>query len=58
MECPKVQKEKNTKCELNTVNKNTSLTSVVSCLDDNLNYTFAKSCKGGNYLFQQFYILF
>jgi len=49
MDFPKVKKEENTKCEPNTENKNTTLTSVVSCLDDNLNYNFAKSCKGGNY---------
>lgn len=49
MDFPKVKKEENSICELNSANKNTSLSSVVSCLDDNLNYTFAKSCKGGNY---------
>ncbi|CAH1713183.1 unnamed protein product [Aphis gossypii] len=47
MDFPKVKKEENSICELNSANKNTSLSSVVSCLDDNLNYTFAKSCKGG-----------
>ncbi|XP_025209223.1 histone-lysine N-methyltransferase trithorax isoform X1 [Melanaphis sacchari] len=47
MNCPKLKKEENPLCELNTANKNTSLSSVVSCLDDSLNYTFAKSCKGG-----------
>lgn len=51
MDHPKVQKEDNSKCELNIANENISLTSVISCLDDNLNYNFAKSCKGGNYLF-------
>ncbi|XP_022167884.1 histone-lysine N-methyltransferase trithorax isoform X3 [Myzus persicae] len=47
MDFPKVKKDENTKCEPNTATKSTTLSSVVSCLDDNLNYTFAKSCKGG-----------
>lgn len=45
-----VQQELNTKCELDESNKNINSVSVVSCLDDNLNYTYAKSCKGGIYL--------
>lgn len=49
MDFPKVKKEENINCEPNTENKNITLSSVVSCLDDSLNYTFAKSCKGGNY---------
>uniref|UniRef100_A0A2S2PCD6 Histone-lysine N-methyltransferase trithorax n=1 Tax=Schizaphis graminum TaxID=13262 RepID=A0A2S2PCD6_SCHGA len=47
MDGPKFRKEENSVCELNTSNKNTSISPIVSCLDDNLNYTFAKSCKGG-----------
>lgn len=50
MECLEVQQAANIKCELNKSNKNLSLPSVVSCLDDSLNYSYAKSCKGGIYL--------
>lgn len=31
-------------------NKNTFSKTVDPCLDDNLNYTYANSCKGGKYL--------
>jgi len=51
MDCFQAQQELNTKCELNQSKKNISSVSVVSCLDDNLNYTYAKSCKGGIYRF-------
>lgn len=50
MEYQLVQQEINTSCEQNK----SDLTSVISCLDDNPNYTYAKSCKGGNYLFYLF----
>lgn len=45
------------KQEINTCEQkksDLSSTSVISCLDDNSNYTYAKSCKGGNYLFYLF----
>lgn len=44
-----VQPDIETKCELKNSNKNLISESVVSCLDDNLNYTYALSCKGGIY---------
>lgn len=43
------EQETSLKFDLNESNKTISSTSVVSCLDDNLNYTYAKSCKGGSY---------
>lgn len=52
MNCSLVQQESNSKCELNDKsNKNINSDTIVSCLDDNLNYTYAKSCKGGTYFF-------
>jgi hypothetical protein len=51
MEYLQAKQEANIKYELHKSNKSISLPSVVSCLDDNLNYTYAKSCKGGLYLF-------
>lgn len=51
MDYQQVQLKTNTESELNKSDKNISLTPIVSCLDDNLNYTYAKSCKGGKYLF-------
>lgn len=50
MDCSLIQQEANIKCELNKSNKNVSSGSVVSCLDNNINYTYAKSCKGGIYI--------
>ncbi|XP_025421628.1 histone-lysine N-methyltransferase trithorax isoform X2 [Sipha flava] len=47
MEYLQAKQEANIKYELHKSNKSISLPSVVSCLDDNLNYTYAKSCKGG-----------
>lgn len=47
MDCTKVSQESDPKCEFNNSNKKVDLASVVSCSDDNLNYTYAKSCKGG-----------
>lgn len=35
--------------ETKNANKNPISESIVSCLDDNLNYTYALSCKGGIY---------
>lgn len=50
-----VQQESNPKCELSdTLNTNINSDSIVSCLDDNLNYTYAKSCKGGNFYFNNY----
>lgn len=43
------EQETSLKFDLNESNKKISSTSVVSCLDDNLNYTYAQSCKGGSY---------
>lgn len=51
MDCTKVPQENDPECEFNNSNKKVDLASVVSCLDDNLNYTYAKSCKGGICLF-------
>lgn len=51
MECSSAQQEANINCELSNSNKNISLPPVISCLDDNPNYTYAKSCKGGIYFF-------
>lgn len=50
MDNTKVQQKVIPICELNKSNKNISITSVVSCLDDNINYTYANSCKGGKYI--------
>lgn len=49
MDCSKIRQEANKKCELDISNKNISSESIISCLDDNLNYTYAKSCNGGKY---------
>jgi len=49
MDYPQIQQDTITKCEPIIANKNINLASVVSCLDDDLNYTYAKSCKGGIY---------
>lgn len=51
MDCTKVPQESDPECKFNNSNKKVDLASVVSCLDDNLNYTYAKSCKGGICLF-------
>lgn len=58
MECNLVQQTPNTECELNKSNVNNDESSVVSCLDDDLNYTYAESCNGGIYLLLLLKIVF
>jgi len=45
MDYPQIQQDTITKCEPIIANKNINLASVVSCLDGDLNYTYAKSCR-------------
>lgn len=49
MDYPQIQQKTDPINDLKS-NENTFSTSVVSCLDDNLIYTYASSCKGGKYL--------
>jgi len=49
MDCEQVEQEINVNCERNA--ENTNVSPVMSCPDDNLKYTYAKSCEGGICLF-------
>lgn len=45
MDCEQFEQEVNVESERCT--ENASVSPIMSCPDDNLNYTYAKSCEGG-----------